>query len=228
MIDLTTSWTNATVNASILEKPEAFPLARRPMLWADPLNNSISSFGGWVYDYSKDLTMWTFPATEANHGSWTEDHDQPNNVSATFGGLCATSSSSFYTLGGVAALGVGSAGTLWANPNIGILDFKSNQWTNESSAGFGSGFAALGQAQYVPTFGRRGIIVYLGGFAPSSQSFTANTDGATKLTEMSTVYIYDIAGKNFSLQSTSGDAPPGRWSFCMVGAEDTSQNTFDM
>ena len=228
MIDLTTSWTNATVNASLIRKPDTFPLARRPMLWADPSNNSISSFGGWVYDYSQDMTMWSFPATGAKHGPWTVDSDQPQNVSATFGSLYATSSSTFYTLGGVASNGAGSAGTLWANPNIGILDFKSSKWTNESSAGFGSGFAALGQAQYVPTFGTQGIIVYLGGFAPSSQAFTANTDGATKLTDMSSVHIYDIASKNFLFQEATGSIPPGRWSFCMVGAEDSSQNTFDM
>jgi len=48
-IDLSISWSNATVSPKFTEKPLGFPLARHMPLWHDNLHNLIYAFGGWPY-----------------------------------------------------------------------------------------------------------------------------------------------------------------------------------
>lgn len=83
------------------------------------------------------------------------------------------------------------------------------------------GFSVVGQAVYVPVFGSDGIIVFLGGDAPSSQNWKV----ASSLQSMAAITIFDISsGKSHSQQATGVSIPVSKVSFCAarVGAADNA------
>lgn len=90
-----------------------------------------------------------------------------------------------------------------------------------------SGYGAFGEAVYVPTYGEKGILVFLSGFLLANDELTWGSNGGAVQT-LDRINIYDIASKTFMYQTAAGAVPGPRYKFCAVGVEDKSAGTFDM
>ena len=121
-----------------------------------------------------------------------------------------------------------------AFPLEGLVEysFSETQWTNLSSTshggtsfGGGAGFAVLGEGLYVPIFGAQGILIFLGGDAPSVQTQWA-TEGLS-LAPMNQIVVYDIDSRTFHVQTAGGTIPKSRTSFCAVGAGSSENSTWE-
>ena len=78
-----------------------------------------------------------------------------------------------------------------------------------------------GAMQYVPTFGPEGMFIAMGGL----NGLTYNTTNG--LIGLSTVSVYDPAKQEWWNQTTSGNAPSPRVSFCTAGINSTN-GTYEM
>ena len=80
-----------------------------------------------------------------------------------------------------------------------------------------------GAAQFLPSFGKAGILVLLSGNVPLS-SFDTNS----MLKPMSNITIYDLSFKLWYSQTATGDVLASRSDICIVGAQSTNSSTFEM
>ena|SRR5437762_14311397 len=95
---------------------------------------------------------------------------------------------------------------------------------NISSTGYSQyGWAAWPAVQYVPLYGKEGILLVLGGDAPKNQTYTE----AASLRDMYNVTIYDIYGQIWYHQTATGDVPERRLHTCIVGAQ-SDNDTYEM
>lgn len=82
-----------------------------------------------------------------------------------------------------------------------------------------------GEAQFIPNFGDEGVLIFLGGDKPTTQTYGT----AAALVDMSTITIYDIKSKTFYDQPTTGSvAPKGRAVFCSVAASGSNTTSYEM
>ena len=224
-IDLSISWTNATVNAFSNPKPSEMQLARRPTLWYNEENHFVYEWGGWSYGDESDL-VWTF-APDGNGGSsWTQNPAPTSagdvSLIAPFGSSFTYSPGAFYSLGGTLKTGFGIAVA-----GLTSFNFTSNTWNNGSSGGATtSGFSVQAEAAYVPNFGSNGLLVNLGGDSPLNDTYQYEKGAA--LADMSNITIYDIESGTWYHQITSGPAPPGRSEFCIVGSAASDNSSYEM
>jgi hypothetical protein len=250
-IDLSTSWSTSNVTASPTPHNSAIPLnnmeTRTPTMWYDAVSKLVRRFGGWPYNAPNPVAEYSFLVNDGIV-SWNLDYTGGIGSSSTlpsFGGktcpgysLYASSPTTYYSLGGMMTGGTDPAlGGLGASavPLAGLLTYNNQEisWGNASSTAYGGttfgggqGFAIAGEGIYVPNFGTAGILVFLGGDAPTSQAIW--TEG-TSLVLMSEITIYDIGSAQFYTQVASGSTiPSGRTSFCAVGAPSADNATFEM
>ena len=189
--------------------------------------------GGFQYSEIQGPTIWAFKPDGNGNAPWQKLVDETDQlwsrISPSFGGLTATSSNSFYSLAGAAPdpETIFQGQQVNAYPGMAVFDYQSSQWTNISSSGYKpKGFGILGQAEFIPTFGKKGTIVFIGGDAPTVPSWSY-CEGSS-LTDMSTVTIYDIDSGDWLQQKTAGDIPPSRYAFCMVGAGESSAGSYEL
>lgn len=74
---------------------------------------------------------------------------------------------------------------------------------------------------YVPNFGKKGILVSVGGLIGSLP--TARADDNDKLGSMDSARIFDIDSNAWFEQSTSGTSPAPRQEYCMAGVASDNQ-----
>lgn len=210
--------------------------SRRPLLWYNADNPHVYEWGGWTYDgndKSNEKWIWTFQPDGSGNAIWSQNlapsvDGQPLNTS--FGSSAAYTTTNFYSLGGTY---VPPATTdHWHTPNVtmqGLLgfDFSSNMWTNESSVHFArSGFSVLGEACFVPNFGKQGLLMFLGGDSPFNDTYQYTA--ANTLVDMSIIPMYDISTGNWYHQTATGDVPSGRTGLCAIGAPAADDSSFEM
>ena len=93
-------------------------------------------------------------------------------------------------------------------PGLVIFDTNSQEWFNVSSTGYSwSGTSVSGAADFVPSFGAKGLLFVLGG--------AANSD--TALVPFDTVSIYNHATQVWQTQKVIGDLPHLSSEPCVVG-----------
>ncbi|KAI9668477.1 MAG: hypothetical protein M1829_005355 [Trizodia sp. TS-e1964] len=105
------------------------------------------------------------------------------------------------------------------------LEFESGQWSNITTAGqySASGMSVGGSAQFVPSFGKAGILVLLGGDTPLSTFSSGNT-----LRSLSNITVYDPTSKLWYSQTATGDVPASRIDICIAGAQSTNSSTYEI
>lgn len=87
------------------------------------------------------------------------------------------------------------------------------------------GFSVQGQAVYVPVFGKEGVIIFIGGDAPTSHDWFPGSSSVS----MTEITIFDIySGKYYSQQATGPEIPIQRGLFCAVGVGPTDSTTWEM
>lgn len=217
-------------------------LSRSPTLWYDPLSTTVFWYGGWPYNAGDYPAVWGFNTNDQGGVSWVSKYTAGigktatgsstfNNFTCPGGALYAASPTAYYSLGGYMAASSdpalsGLGGYRPALSGMVIYDFQKEFWSNTTSAGYQqAGFGVEGEAVYVPIFGEKGIIVFIGGDAPTSQAWT---EGAS-LVPMSQITIYDIQSGKFYQQPASGsDMPIARAAFCAVGVGAANNSSYEM
>ena len=191
-------------------------------MWYNPIDASVLSWGGLPYDVSYSLSIWAFKPDGQGGAEWVERYSPSSslwtNLTSPFGSVSASGPRSFYSLGG---------GVHWSYEisGLAVFDFQDSTWSNLSSAGYSNtGYAMLGEAQFVPLFGQDGLLVMLGGSSPTNQSWMEYT----ALADMSNITVYDISAQQWHHQTASGDIPPPRTHFCMVGAQEASRGSYEL
>ena len=103
-------------------------------------------------------------------------------------------------------------------------DMVANEWKNVSADPFWNGAVLGGRMQYIPTFGKEGVLIALGG----EPRFPTARDLGPKY-PMSAVMIYDVATSRWFKQTATGahedQVPDQRLSFCMTGAQSNTDNS---
>ena len=100
------------------------------------------------------------------------------------------------------------------------FDMASGSFTNLSATHYNmNGTVISGAMQYVPSFGSEGLVIVMGGI-----TLPFNTTG---LVSFDTVTVFDPATREWFNQTTTGNAPSPRESFCTAGVNSTN-NSYEM
>lgn len=205
---------------------------RSPSLWYDETLNKVFRYGGWPYrttnatpDMRTDL--WSFqPGGRTIY--WSREKNPAENglsigSSAPYGAAWTASDSVFYSLGGSINASL---------PSVLVKDFvqydaSTGTWSNtKTSIPGNSGFISQAQAVIAPNFGKQGYIVIVGGVNPPQKN---NEFGSgTFLMNMSNVILYDVDSKTWYVQKATGDIPPPRTEFCVVGSASADRKTYEL
>lgn len=244
-IDLSKSWTTSDVEPVVSYHTNGYNmLTRGPSLWHDPINNKVFWYGGWPY-YNIQPSVWSFTPGSDGVVDWGNQYSAGinalsngtssfNHLTSLAGALSVQTSDKFYSLGGYMASTNDPAESKLGNFQAaftGMLeyDFASSSWTNSSSAAYQrAGFGILGEGLYVPIFGKKGILVFLGGDAPTGQAWGVGSVGSA-MVAFTSITIYDIDNGTFYQQTAYGSALPiKRSTFCAVGVGAADNATWEM
>jgi hypothetical protein len=138
-------------------------------------------------------------------------------------GLLASSSTAGYSMGGMQT--AFPSDIFWAIPGLVTFDFATQAWSNHTSVGkySSTGLAVHGAAQFIPSYGEKGVMIMLGGVAPTSQ-----WDTYDPLRSMSNITIYDPSSGAWYSQTATGDTPISRKNLCVVGVQSSNESTYEM
>ena len=210
--------------------------SRRPLLWYNTADHNVYEWSGWIYDGDTNDTedeIWAFSPDDQENIKWNPNPapaTNDNHLTSSFGSSTVFTQTEFYSLGGT--LIPPRIDSIDYLPDVAIqrflsFNFSGNLWTNESSANFSqSGFSVLGEAAFIPNFGQEGLLVFLGGDSPPTNTY--QYQGAGALLNMTTIPLYDIHTNVWFHQTVTGDIPPGRTGLCMVGAPAADNSSFEM
>jgi hypothetical protein len=206
--------------------------ARRPTLWYDKKNQSVNCYGGWGYNINPKYTVYTsfFDVSQSPKPTFKNRFGSSNRTefpfTRKFGGLWAYSDNAYFNLGGIGASTTDpefsglDPNYQFTESGLFVLDEKRNFWVNHTM----DSNRVHGEAQFIPLFGKDGVVVFIGGDKPTAQSYTL----AAALMPMSTVTIYDVEKRIFYDQSTSGEVPVDRSVFCSVAVRGSAANAYEM
>jgi hypothetical protein len=240
-IDLSSSWSTSDVTPTFTPHNTGDEmLSRNPTMWYDPVNKMVNWYGGWPYNDGVYPAVWAFDVNVQGSVTWqnleTAGIGQNSNGSSSFSGfttsasgLSAASDTTYYNLGGYmnqqtdpSLYGLAST----AMTGLVEFNFQNQLWSNQSSAQYeAGGFGMWGNAFYVPIFGEQGVLIFLGGEAPTSQQFVFGSSMAP----MNEITIYDIQSGNFYKQPVAGaTVPASRLGFCGVGVGAADNSSWEM
>ena len=105
-----------------------------------------------------------------------------------------------------------------ASPGLVFYNFANQSWSNFSTAGFYDGTYMgwhQGGSQFVPPFGKSGLLIAFGGRDFSGGSYPWDN-----------ITVFDLATQQWFSQPTTevspGDTPQSRYRYCNVGKEGTN------
>ncbi|KAK8032435.1 kelch repeat protein [Apiospora arundinis] len=208
-ISLSSSWCNATVDLRSI--PKSAPLQNSPVTWIDDSTSSFYEWGGCTWQGpAADNLIWKFTADGRGGGAWSQV--TPANIVAFNN---AARGRVGYALGGLISRNTMPTGNgNSATSGLVSFDFDSLKWANTSNSDmFGDYGVEAGHLESVP-FGPNGLLMLLGGVAPS----LANTT-ATRWVRWDPVCFVDPRTGTWYTQATSGTRPGTREHFCSVGVQ---------
>lgn len=226
------TWTNATLNMADIAKNSA-PVLVREAMWTDEARQLIYMWGGEGATEPRvdDIDTWELTLDGTGGGSWKfenlESQSQIAGLQRASAGAAATCYNTGFNLGGHT---IGQNGTDTLVPGLLTYNMTSQVWANESAAPFAPHGTSIGaEAVCLPTFGSRGLVLFLGGLTsvgdnwldpllPLAQSPGMAFDNLT---------VYDPFTRQWSWQTTTGTRPTPRHEFCAVGVQGP-QNTYEM
>jgi hypothetical protein len=234
-IDLRSPWTPSSVtvvatnkSTNILESSSL--LGRRPDMWYDPTVDLVYSIGGDSYSLNGSEnpnvvpTLWGFKPQSNGSVYWKSQSSttNPNSAGLTSnvaGGLSATSPTAHYNLGGFFNLGYVDF-EIFRLEEMLSYNSRNQSWTNLTLPGQ---HYLWGEAQYVPIYGARGVILFFGGY----WSFGETAIDPPSLATLDSILIYDIHTNRFFKQLAL-DPPPPRAAFCSVAAGASDNESYEM
>ncbi|KAI3320526.1 hypothetical protein HD806DRAFT_547359 [Xylariaceae sp. AK1471] len=237
-LSLNEPWTN--LSASLKQTFKPAPIFRSSNIWTDPVEEVFYMWGGQAPggNLTRTRELWQFAADKKGGGNWSAVTPANPDV---FVGLRRGACSSWATCNGL-GVALGGFGWVWTDPAFsdsndsskgvpipGLLSYNisTRMWANESAKAFnGLGTSQKGSAACVPSAGTEGVglILPLGGLFSDLVVFEQDT---TSTNDLGNLTFYDIASKTWHSQTASGQIPPGRESFCVVGVQGEN-NTFEI
>lgn len=219
-MDLTQSWSSDTIIFTSVNKPDSFPIARRPVTWYSSRDTTLYAWAGWAYyDYPNPAQPWALKLD--NNGvpqsSWaiTSTENIPTNYWPPWASSYTVLNNALFSAGGVVATTDGFIPT----PGLLELTISSESWSNHSLPDQES--TLMGQAVALPSFGTEGVLLFMGGqLLDGEMTFTDYSDDTNRaLQDMSAISVYDIASQTSYSQKADGDVPPNMWGFCAVSVK---------
>ncbi|OBT84970.1 hypothetical protein VE02_06663 [Pseudogymnoascus sp. 03VT05] len=238
VIDLTKSWTTSTLTGTGYTRNSSFAAARRPQIFYDESHDMVYSEDGQVYGSLLRPTelfsyaapqVWGFKPDDKTDGTvtWTEQYSKVLTptypyISSVDNALWASSEKKHYSLGGSIgflfnASDLGSRGELSMNQFL-TYDYETQTFENRTHPAH----YIQGGAQYVPTYGEEGVVLFFGGKTPVDRNVADNNIG-----DMGIILVYDIHTDKFYNQSAS-NPPVGRYNLCNVGATNAGNNSYEI
>ena len=213
-----------------ITKPSGIPSLNYPSLWYHESEDLIyTGFAGSESDFGKQvshpLSLWSFKPDSTGSGTWNQVIDSNSSVwgplTRPAAPLMAYSTNTALVLGGDREFFKPvSPQTLMS----GMVEFDmgSHSFVNRSAPCCNAtGGIERGAMEYVPAFGPEGIFIAMGGL----NGLTYNTTNG--LIGFSTVSVFDPAKQEWWNQTTTGNAPSPRISFCTAGVASTN-DTYEM
>lgn len=233
VVDLTKSWSTSTVSGTGYTRDENFAPARRPHLFYDESHDMVYSQAGQMYGtLLRPREIFTYAAPEVwgfkpDDGTvtWSKQSISATSdpyISNVENALWASSDKTHYSLGGSIGFLFNSSdttsrGELAMNQFL-TYDYETQTFENKTHPAH----HIQGEAQYVPTYGEEGVLLFFGGKTPSDRNVAENNMGDTGI-----ILVYDVHNAKFYNQSAS-NAPVGRYNLCSVGASNAANNSYEM
>ncbi|KAL2136779.1 hypothetical protein VTI74DRAFT_1431 [Chaetomium olivicolor] len=224
-IDLTQDWTIGFVPLSSIPKPLAVPSPRYGGLWVDRKGGVLyAGFAGTKSFFADQQlpqqALWSFTPVDSGEGVWKRLNQSADAWFSTqprsFGGQVASGDGYGFLLGGFVENDSGTNVTLG---RLVTYNFANKTLTNSNLWGpSGGGWMTCGGTTFVPNWGKRGILVHIGG---------SEDNGDKALVSFETVYVYDADAQRWHEQKTTGNIPQPRKDFCIAGAP-SSNRTHDI
>lgn len=232
VISLTDSWTNISVDITILQKnsPES---VKTPYLWADESTGRLYRWGGARSGNQRvranNATLWYFEP-DKNKGKWSEqspsNKDTFEEILAGAGGASAACGGKGLAAGGHAFQSTDARldSNVVPLPGIVTYDFVSRAWSNETTVPVHapSGTFNLADGVCVPELTSEPLFLVLGGADTTAVSHREN-----ELRSFGNITFYNPVDNTWHSQEARGDVPQGRDLFCAAGVSG-SNGTYEM
>ncbi|KAK4158055.1 hypothetical protein C8A00DRAFT_39611 [Chaetomidium leptoderma] len=200
-IDMSTSW-KSTAKSNV-------------GLWTDTAAGAFYSWGG-RWPGGKNMTksaLWKFTADGKGGGAWSiEEPSNPtmfNGLHPVEYGAFASTADTGFVIGGVAhAWTEPDHPTADPIPGMATFNMKTKTWQNGTTnfSPFGTGTLNQAVAEYIPAFGPDGLIIALGGYAPTLTGNLNDSDGPPL--DLRNLTFFDPETKKRYWQTASGTIPP--------------------
>ncbi|KAH8663296.1 hypothetical protein BGZ61DRAFT_321567, partial [Ilyonectria robusta] len=237
-IPLNTSWTNATVTFTEIEKDEPLP-ANNLRLWAGAESDTLYRWGGdgpyGNTDLGDDIALWAIQLDDDGQGSWAKksaanDDFFSDIYSGASGAGTVCDDMGVYVGGyGSGASDARFSETVFPDrmPLPGVLTYNMTDrtWANESTVPLNPPYGTWisGEALCVPGFTTNSLVFVIGGqTTPRASAARVDAD----FTDFANITFYDPVQNQWYWQEASGDVPRGRELFCAVGVE--GNGTYDI
>lgn len=201
----------------VSNKTSNVPIARRPDIWYDPAADMVYSasgdfyvFGGDPFDLDVAPSLWGF--RPQRNGSVVWEAQSSNITSNVAGASTATSSTDHVSLGGYRVAGSPNNPQNFAMEEFLSFNFGNRSLYNQTLSGQQY---FKGEAQYVPIYGKQGVILFFGGQTQNS------------IVELDIIRVYDIDTGTFFNQPAS-NAPSARYASCSIAAGGSSNRSYEM
>lgn len=192
------------------------PILDFACLWPNAQGSAAYTFGGgeaWSLYFGEKVqpvapALWEFKPDNAGVGAWSPQNTANTNFPATrpTNGLQASGDGNGYYLGGFLNWGTypQTGKGYMPVPNLIIYNSTANVWQNFTASGFASaGTASYGGAQVLPTFGAEGLVVFFGGYVPT----TNDLDYSSPRLGFDNIALFDLHKKTWYHQNTTGPIP---------------------
>ncbi|KAJ4410573.1 hypothetical protein N0V85_003949 [Neurospora sp. IMI 360204] len=229
-IDLTEDWTSDSVRFDSTSKPTGAANLDGGGIWVDETQGVLyTGFAGIKSNFGDNANqpqgLWSFKPDGKGGGTWQNLNSTADKTFTEkprpFKGKTASGNGVGYFLGGFDGWSTNES-DFREGPVSGLLtyDFASKKAINTSvSLASTQGSEQFGSMLYVPNFGKKGILVSVGGYLGGLQTDDSNA----RLVSMDTARIFDIDSNAWFEQSTSGTSPRPRQEYCMAGVASDNQ-----
>ncbi|KFY26049.1 hypothetical protein V493_04293 [Pseudogymnoascus sp. VKM F-4281 (FW-2241)] len=230
-IDLTKSWTTSTVEGTGYPRDKSWAPVRRAHLYYDESHDMVYSQAGQLYgSLLTPVKPHTYTPPEVwgfkPDGTVTWSIQYSRSLTPTFpyvsnveNALWASTDKKHFSLGG--SIGYlysgGSRGELAMNQFL-TYDYETQSFENKTHPAH----YIQGGAEYVPTYGEEGVLIFFGGKTPTDRNVADRN-----IADMGIILVYDIHNDKFYNQSAT-NAPAGRYNLCSVGSSNAGNNSYEI
>lgn len=189
------------------------------ILWADDVNKIFYQYGGEFSGAAQTFQLWAY---DAAYNTWNVSEPSGSTPQRTSwgAGVAVNQTGTGYYYGGWQSNTAtpGWSGAPQMSNSLVTYDMIGNDLTPNS------GPDSLGRAEGVMVFlpaSDGGLLIYFGGLVDSG-------NGTAVASNMSNIFIFDIASSKWYNQTANGDVPANRRRFCAGAAWPDDQSSYNI